>query len=175
MLSFGARALFAATSLAPMLVTYALVYALDQPALSGTLILIAVVLVIVCWSILRKAREDIPQETLHISSIKIADQSTLTFIVAYLFPVVFSRPSEPQLVGLGVLALVFVLLLVAVYRSNAYSFNPILGLVFGYHFYEVTTTKQITYLVVSKREIVNTRYGIKGIPLSLYMYLDTEE
>ena len=174
MLRFWIRALFEATAIAPMLVTYALVYAGQQTAISGSLILLAVALIVACKLILRRAHKDIPEEPIYASSVKIADQSMLAFIVAYLFPVVFARPTEPGSVRLGVLALVFVLLLVAVYRSNAYSFNPVLGLVFGYHFYEITTTKDFTYLVVSKREIVNTREPIGGRPLSLYMYLDAE-
>jgi hypothetical protein len=173
-LGFWIRALFAATSLAPMFLTFALVYALKRPAISGSLLLLAVALVVACKLIIKRAHKDIPQEEIYASSVKIADQSTLTFIVAYLFPLVFAKPSDPGITGLGVLALVFVLLLVAVYRSNGYSFNPVLGLVFGYHFYEIVTTKDFTYLVVSKREIVNTREPIEGRPLSLYMYLDAE-
>ena len=175
MLSFWARALFAATSLAPMLVTYAFVYATVSPALAGSLILLALLLVVACWRIVRSAHKKIPEEPLYIDSVKIADQSMLTFVVAYLFPLVFRNPSEPQADALIVLAVVFVLLIVAVFRSNAYSFNPVLGLVFGYHFYEMTTTNNFTYLVVSKREIVNTRKPIRGRSLSLYMYLDAEE
>jgi hypothetical protein len=69
---------------------------------------------------------------------------------------------------------VFVLLTVALYRSNGYSFNPVMGLCFGYHFYEITTAKNFTYVVVSKRKIVNTRGPLRGKELSPYMFLEAE-
>jgi hypothetical protein len=107
-------------------------------------------------------------------AVRIADQQMLTYIVAYLVPLVFSKLLEPTAPRLAMIAFVVVMLFVAVYRSNGYSFNPVLNLVFGYHFYEVTTELQFTYVVVSKQKIVNTREVIKGRELSPYMYLDAE-
>jgi hypothetical protein len=103
--------------------------------------------------------------------VKIADQAVLTFVLAYLWPLVFARITS---VRLSVLLFVFLLLVVVVYHSKAYSFNPILALVFRYHFYEVVTTGDFTYVVVSRREMINTRTPITGMQLSPYMVIDAE-
>lgn len=174
MLSFWAKALLAATSLAPMLFCYAILYALSEPIVSGLLTLMAIALIVVCKGLLAKVQEHLPERPIHLDSVKIADQEMLSYIVFYLLPLVFGRFLEPTAARLGVLALVFVLLVVALYRSNGYSFNPVMGLVFKYHFYEVTTEKKFTYLVVSKRKIVNTKGPIHGKELSPYMYLEAE-
>jgi hypothetical protein len=174
LLSFWAKSLLAATSLAPMLVCYAILYARAEPGLSGLLILIAIALVGVCKFLLTKVQKHIPGRPIHLDSVKIADQQMLTYIIAYLLPLAFAKLVEPTAARLGLLAIVFVLLIVAIYRSNGFSFNPVMGLAFGYHFYEVTTEKSFTYVVVSKRKIVNTRGPILGKELSPYMYLEAE-
>lgn len=174
-MSFGAKASLAATSLAPMFLVYAFVSWSDgNKGLATALALAALVLFGACRWILGRAQQKVQEQTIRIKSVKIADQHLMAFVVSYLFPLVFSAFRGPESVRVGVLAIVFVMLLVAVYRSNAYSFNPVMGLIFGYHFYEVVTERDFTYLVVSQREIVNTRKSIKGFQLSPYMVLEAE-
>jgi hypothetical protein len=172
MLSFWARSLLTATSLAPMLLTYALVYYPVNKGYALGMTLLAAVLVVACKVILSLAKKLIQEQKIRIKSVKIADQAVLTFVLAYLWPLVFARITT---VRLGVLIFVFLLLVVVVYHSKAYSFNPLLQLVFGYHFYEVVTMGDFTYVVVSKREMINTRTPIRGLQLSPYMVLDAEE
>lgn len=174
MLSFWAKASLAATSLAPMLLVYAVVSWPSSKGLAALLASLAIALFIACGWILSRARRKVQEQTIRIKSVKIADQHLMTFVVAYLFPLIFSTFRGPETLRSGVLAVVFVMLLVAVYRSNAYSFNPVMGLVYRYHFYEVVTERDFTYLVVSQREIVNTRKAIRGFQLSPYMVLEAE-
>ena len=174
MLSFWAKSTLAATSLAPMLICYALLYAGAEPRVSGALIIVAIALVAVCRLLLGEVQKHIPEKPIHLDSVKIADQQMLTYIIAYLLPLVFAKLMEPTAPRLGLLVFVFVLLTVALYRSNGYSFNPVMGLCFGYHFYEITTAKNFTYVVVSKRKIVNTKGPLRGKELSPYMFLEAE-
>lgn len=171
MLSFWARSLLTASALAPMLVTYALVYYPTSKGGAVALVLFAVVLIGACGLILNLASQKLPEQKIRVKSVKIADQAVWTFVLAYIFPLVFANIAD---VRLSVLAFVFILLLVVVYHSKAYSFNPILMLVFRYHFYEVVTEGEFTYVVVSKRVMINTRTPIKGMQLSPYMVLDAE-
>jgi hypothetical protein len=154
-----------------MLVTYALVYYPTSKGGAAVLVLLAMALIAVCGLVLSLASKKLPEQKIRIKSVKIADQAVWTFVIAYVFPLVFANITN---VRLSVLALVFVLLCVVVYYSKAYSFNPILMLVFRYHFYEVVTEGEFTYVVVSKRVMINTRTPIKGMQLSPYMVLDAE-
>lgn len=160
-----------ASALAPMLVTYALVYYPTSRGGAAALVVAAVALVLTCGLILSLASKRLPEQRIRIKSVKIADQAVWTFVLAYVFPLVFANIVT---VRFSVLALVFVLLLIVVYYSKAYSFNPVLMLVFRYHFYEVVTEGDFTYVVVSKRVMVNTRRPVKGMQLSPYMVLDAE-
>ena len=173
-LSFLARSSLAATSLAPMLLAYAVLYAPENWKLSVGLLIGAIALGLVCKLILIGVQNRVPKRTIHAQSVKIADQNMMAFIVAYLFPLVFLRSADPEAVKYGVLAFVFVLLVVAIYRSNAFFFNPTMALFWGYHFYEITTDQDFTYLLVSKRKIVNTKDSIQGKELSPYMFLEAE-
>lgn len=170
-LSFWARSLLSATALAPMLLTYAFIYYPINRGYALLMVLLAAVLIAACKVILDLALKRIQEQKIRIKSVKIADQAVLTFVLAYLWPLVFARITS---VRLSVLLFVFLLLVVVVYHSKAYSFNPILALVFRYHFYEVVTTGDFTYVVVSKREMINTRAPITGMQLSPYMVLDAE-
>jgi hypothetical protein len=154
-----------------MLVTYALVYYPTSKGGAAALVVVAVALIGVCGLILNLAAKKLPEQKIRIKSVKIADQAVWTFVLAYVFPLVFANITT---VRLSVLALVFVLLFVVVYHSKAYSFNPLLMLVFRYHFYEVVTEGEFTYVVVSKRVMINTRTPIRGMQLSPFMVLDAE-
>src|SRR5215207_1949895 len=51
--------------------------------------------------------------------------------------------------------------------------NPLLAMPpFRYHFYEVTTDEEVTFILVSRREIVNTREPVEVQQISRYMFLE---
>lgn len=171
MLGLGARLLLAATQLAPLLATYAFVlYPLNKwsALVAG---LLAVILVIACRIILHFAAKDIQEETIRIKSVETADSQVLVYVAAYLYPLLYEQITT---VRISVLIFVFVTLLMVLYHSRAFGINPVLQMFFGYKFYKVVTRGDFTYIVVSRRKIVNTRTPIDGRQLSPYMYLDAE-
>ena len=171
MLGFGARLLLAATQLAPLLAAYAFV--IYPSSKWGTVFatLIAIGLVVLCRIILYFAVKDIQEEALRVKSVRTADRQILAYVVAYLYPLIYAQITT---VRISVLIFVFLVLLLVLYHSRAFSINPVLQMCFGYKFYEVVTRGDFTYVVVSKRKIVNTRTPIDGRQLSPYMYLDAE-
>ena len=171
MLSFWARLLLAATQLAPLLATYTFVYYPIDRWIAIGFALVAVVLCVLCRVILHFAVKDIQEEPLRIKSVRTADPHVLAYIVGYLYPLVYAQVTT---VRLSVLVFVFVVLLLVLYTSKAFNINPVLQMLFRYKFYEVVTRGDFTYVVVSKRKIVNTRTPIDGRQLSPYMYLDAE-
>lgn len=169
MLSFGARLLLAATQLAPLLAAYTFVYYPIDRWIALAFSVIAIGLVLLCRIILHFAIKDIQEEPLRIKSVKTADPHVLAYIIGYLYPLVYAQLTT---VRLSVLIFVFCVLLLVLYTSRAFNINPVLQMFFRYKFYEVVTRGDFTYVVVSKREIVNTRTPIDGRQLSPYMYLD---
>jgi hypothetical protein len=177
--SFPIRLLFTATSLAPVLITYAVLYVFEDEKLTSwsenkTLALAflgaATLLLLLCAVFLRLYPKHLDDDPFSITSLKSADRSVLAFVVAYLLPIAFTQAIH---VRVEVLVFIFLILLVVVYRSDAYSVNPLLGII-GYHFYEVTTDDGVIYVVASRREIRNTRRPIKGMRISRFMFLDAE-
>lgn len=171
MLSFIARLALTATSLAPMLLTYSFAYYSINKWVAGAFLVIGLLLLALCKLLLYLSTKMIQDEPVRLKSVKIADQHVVWFVAAYLYPIVYSQLTT---VRLSVLAVVLITLVVVVYNSRAFNFNPVLNMFFRYHFYEVITEREFTYVVVSKRRIVNTRVPIVGKQLSPYMYLDAE-
>lgn len=149
-----AKMLLTATSLAPVL----LVMAIDSFSQKGVtyfpfaLLIIASALVVIALGLMNVARKGQQQE-LTVCKAKNSDKQTLTFLVAYLLPVLndhkylFRDFNAPTLAILALLA-------VAVYHSNSFDFNPLLGM-FGYHFYEVEGPDGFPCLLISRVALAN--------------------
>jgi hypothetical protein len=176
------RFLFTVTSLAPLCFTYAVVFVLnDGFTLAVTannvkgllLVALMVALGVVCWKVLSFYSTKVPSQPMKITSLRVADRSAITFVVVYLLPLV-----TVQEIGIRPLVLFVVLGLLAwlVYHSDAYLVNPLLAMwPFKYHFYEVATDEEVTYILVSRREIQDTRASLEVRQISTYMFLDVEE
>jgi MFS family permease len=170
---YPVRLLLAATSLAPVLFTYAAMILLDKALLAVLLVAAALALAVAGEIVLKLYRYKLElQPAFRIKAVKPVDQNVFAFIVAYLLPLVFESVVNLNIIGVTA---IFGVLFLAIYRSNAFSFNPLLVLLFGYHFYEVTTEHDFTYVLVSKREIKNTEAPIEGVRISHYMFLDLKD
>lgn len=175
------RFLFTVTALAPLFVTYAVVFffndgfafALTVNNVVGLVfIILMVVLVWLCHRILWFYSMKVASGPMDITSLKVADRSAITFVVVYLLPLVTVQGIE---VRPSVLLIVIGLLAWLVYHSDAYLVNPLLATwPFQYHFYEVTTKEEVVYILVSRREILNTRDTLEVKQISKYMFLDVE-
>jgi hypothetical protein len=129
----------------------------------------ALVLVVLCWGLIYLAKRWILEEEIRLKSVKTADTHILWFIAGYLYPIAYQQIA---LVRLDVLLYVLAILLIVLYVGRAFIINPVLQIVFRYKFYEVVSRRDFTYIVASRRELVNTRTPIDGRRLSSYMYLD---
>lgn len=127
--------------------------------------------VYLCHKVLQFYSTKVGSGPLKITSLRVADRSTITFVVAYVLPLLTVGNVRVQW---EVLVIVFGLLIMLIYHSDAYLVNPLLAIPFGYHFYEVTNEEQVTYILVSRREIVNTREPVEGRQVSRFMFLDAE-
>lgn len=166
MLRFLPKLLLVATAFAPVLVTFSVVFWFEgQHFLALQLLGFAGLAVVACVLIIYLAGRHLSKNPVTIKSIKPADKEIIGFVLAYLLPL--ARGSQfdgvPMFVVLGVFFLV-------VMTSNAYHTNPLLGLI-GYHFYEVSID-DVGYILISRRNLHNTRAIKTVVSLTDYMLLD---
>ncbi|WP_051506792.1 hypothetical protein [Saccharibacillus sacchari] len=161
------------TSFSPILLTYAFVVWVRGGSLTliSLITLLIVILLIGCIQIIKIAKEKLEVINFPINSIKVTDGEVVGFLVAYLLP--FLSLGTDKVNGQILLFIMFIFFIV-IWGTNAYHFNPLLSLL-GYHFYEVSTAENITYLLITKKSLKNTKAIKSVIQLTDYIVLDTEE
>lgn len=128
-------------------------------------LVLSIVLIIIAYIILQISLKKLEKIPIQISSLATADKEVLAFIFAYLLPLID--------IDYTMMAFVLVLFAFVVFTTHTYHFNPIFGL-FGYHFYEVTTTNGISYVLMSKKQIRNLNQVTEVILVSDYILIDTK-
>ena len=162
MLKPFAKAMLVATSLAPVLCAYginAISEGQDFWQISRWFV-IAGCLLVVCLLIMcfMKKRGEI--QTISITSVKTADKEVLAFLIAYLLPFIL-KDSHIIKANAWTIGYVFFVIFVAIYHSNSYHFNPLLGL-FGYHFYEIKTKDSMSFLLVTRQTLLKQSLRTKN-------------
>ncbi len=174
MLNRLAKVMLVATSLAPVLGAFGIISYSKGESAWATLqwLMCAAFLLLICWLVLYFAKNQIEKEILTVKSIKSADKEVLTFLLVYLLPLV-ARDSLP-LAKTEVTVYVFFMIAWAVYHSNAFYFNPLLGLL-GYHFYEVTSADGMSHILITTQTIKQAPVDLEVVQLFDYTYLTADE
>lgn len=164
------KVLLVLTSLAPVCITFWFTeISKDWVLIRGWhFFVIAVLMVGLCLLTMHISKNHLEIIPVQIKSISTSDKEVVAFFVVYLLPLVNESAFQ---VDLRILCFVFTLFFVSILTTNSYHFNPILGL-FGFHFYEVTIDGGITYVLITKKSLTNTRSVQKVVQLSEYMILD---
>lgn len=129
-------------------------------------LVISFALIIIAYLILQLSLKKLERIPIQISSIATADKEVIAFIFAYLLPLLD--------INHKMLAFVLVLFAFVAFTTHIYHFNPIFGL-FGYHFFEVTTTNGVSYVLMSKRQIRNLNQVTEVILVSDYILIDVQQ
>lgn len=175
MLNRIAKALLVATSLAPVLFGYGVVALGDNQSWNAAYpwFVAGIGLGFVAYLMPRLVLKLVQPQPMPLKSVKDADKEILTFLITYLLPFAgrTTLNANPySLAGVYVFSLIFL----AVYHTNAFTFNPLLA-VFGYHFYEVETQAGMKYLLVTKSVIRQQDFRPWVVPLSDYVYLESKD
>lgn len=175
MLNRFAKFLLVATSLSPVLGAVAVnQFALGRPWLSwAPWLAVAVLLVLVCWLLLQYAAKNAQKHTLTIKEFESNDKEVLAFLLAYLLPFISSKDMafEGQwLTGAYILAIIFLVIA----HAGAFHFNPVMGLVFNYHFYGIKDSEGISCLLISKKELRRVGAEVQTVRLAHSIFLDRE-
>ena len=168
------KAMLIITSFSPVLFTYGfLLYLEEGKSFIKIFILLGIVLILVllCWYIIERAKRCLEIVNFPIQSVKTADGEILGFLVVYLLPFV-SITSDT--INEPVLLFILLIFSLVAWSTNSYHVNPLLT-IFGYHFYEVVTEQNVTFLLMTKNTLRNTKSINSVVQLTDYMVLDINE
>ena len=169
MLSKFSKVLLVTTSLAPIFLTLWFVkFSKDwNIAVGYEYILLTIMLTALCYILLSFSAKKLEKIRIKINTVKTADKEVVGFILVYLLPLINESTIQ---INTSVLVFVAILFYWIVYTSNSYHFNPLLGFL-GYHFYEITIEGGITYILISRSNIINCKNIKSVVQLSEYMVL----
>lgn len=173
MLNTLARFLLVSTSLAPILGAVAVnQFARDEPWTRWVWWLIAaLVLVGLCWAMLRYAASNAQKHAFRIKEFESNDQEVVAFLLVYLLPFVSAENmsfSGEWLTGAYILGIIFLVIA----HAGALHFNPVMGLL-GYHFYAVRNGDGTSQLLISKLELRRPGNEVQTVRLAHHIYLHT--
>jgi predicted small integral membrane protein len=172
MFSKSAKLALVATSFAPVLLTIGWIRLVDEkiwPAISY--FAAAVLTVGLCLLLISAARSQLEVIPFHPTSTSTADAEVVGFVLAYLLPFVDASGVS---VKPSVFWFVMALLGLVVWSTNSYHVNPVLGLL-GFHFYEVTTEGDITFVLITRRNLRDSGKIKNVVQLTEYMVLEVKE
>ena len=173
MLNFVAKCLLVSTSLSPVLGAVAV----DQIARGSPWkhwiwwIATAVVLICLCWILLRYAAKNAQTHSFHVSSFERKEQEVLTFLFIYLLPFIRSENStifDDWLISTYVLCTI----VIAIVYASAFHFNPVMRIAFGYRFYSVKDPHGVPNLLISRTDLRRVDVEIRTVKLAGDVHLD---
>lgn len=173
MLNGFAKFLLMSTSLSPVLGAVAVnQVARHEPWQRWSVwLIVAVLLVGLCWALLRYAAGNAQQHQIQIKEFERNDKEVLAFLLAYLLPFVSSKNmafSGEWLTGAYIFGVIFLVFA----HAGAFHFNPVMGLL-GYHFYSIKNGDGVSNLLISKAELRRPGMVVQTVRLTDGIYLDT--
>lgn len=174
MLNSFAKFLLVATSLSPLLGAVAVNQAArGEPRIKwGAWITMAILLVLLCWALLRYASKSSQLHDFHVKEFERNDTEVLAFLVTYLLPFLSTEKlgfTGDWLTGAYVLGIIFVVIA----HAGAFHFNPVMALL-GYHFYAVKNADGMAHLLISKTELRRPGKNMRAVRLANNIYLHVE-
>ncbi len=171
MLNRFAKFLLVATSLSPILGAVAVnQYSLGKaPSVWLPWLVVALLLIFICWGLLRYAGQAAQTHTLKITQFEDKDKEVLAFLLAYLLPFAAAKDMLAD-VHWVTTAYVFGIILLVFSHARAFHFNPMLGLL-GYHFYSLKDGDGVSVLLISAKELRRTGVEMKTVRLAHDIYL----
>lgn len=171
MLNTFARFLLVATSLSPLLGAVAVnQFSRGKPIADyGAWLSAALLLVALCWLILRYASRNVQTQTYIIKEFERDDKEVLAFLVTYLLPFLSSEKMSftgDWLTSAYVLLIIFLV----ISHTGALHFNPVMGLL-GYYFYSVKNSDGISHLLISRSELRRLGQELQTVRLAHNIYL----
>ena len=110
-----------------------------------------IVFVLILYSIFQKIKRELTIHKIEIKTIKSANVNIIPIIMSFFLPCVELYKKDL----IFVIGWIFFLVIIIYINISTYFYIPILKL-FGFNYYEVTTKENVTYIMISKKKIINT-------------------
>ena len=118
--------------------------------------------------ILRLCKSKLGNETVSYQSVKILENGGEGFVGTYVLPFLSNVITDHwYILMIGVM----IVLTLVIWVNNSFCFNPALSL-FGYRFYEVTNSKSVTFVLLSRKIIVDPQAIHQVYNITNYLKLD---
>ena len=129
-----------------------------------------VLMSLLCFVLVWLSGKNLEKLPVKIKAVKTVDKEIVGFLLVYLLPLI-SRTNSTVSVPVVIFIAVFFFFIIL--NSHAYHFNPLLGF-FGYHFYEVIIEGDITYVLITRKNITACKSIAHVVQLTEYMILEAE-
>lgn len=114
------------------------------------LIFLFLFLSVTCWLILYFAETRLTRNNIEIKSIKSADLNMNALIFSYFLPCIeLYKKDTIALIGWFTALLITILI-----NKGTYFYNPLIKC-FGFRYFEIATKKEVTFLMISKKKLIN--------------------
>ena len=152
MLNILAKFILTGTSFSPFFVAYAIKKLENGSSMFTvlTFLLIAIVLICICWLILTYItyRSEKFSGSCSNYTIERREHEGLVFLLVYLLPIIRTE-SDPLINEPITTIFCLVVVIIAISRSHAFHYNPVMRL-FGYRFYTLKSREAPPFLLICK-------------------------
>jgi hypothetical protein len=138
------------------------------------LLILFVFLVIVARYIVKFAKDNFSIGRINVKSVKPGDTNFTTVIFSTI-PLLVKLYSPDVSDGVLVGAFLAAGIVLGLAMKSSYHFNLTLKLILGYSHYEVQSMEEITYLMVSKKQLINRKSITKYVKLADHMLLNVSD
>lgn len=132
------------------------------------LLIIFILLVLFCWLVMNLAHKKLTKNHIEVKSIKSTDFNMTTLLISYFLPCTELYKKDT----IFIVAWIVIVFLIILINKNTYFYNPILKM-FGYRYYEISTKKDVSYTMISRKKIINSRDINTYTQLTDYVILNT--
>ena len=135
------------------------------------LLLIFLALLILCRQIIRFAQTHLSPRPIDIKAIKPANVNFVSAVLSYIGPFFkfFLESGHDYIYAGGYFLMAAV---IAMVTARAYHYNMTFSIFFGYQHFEVSTMKDVTYLVLSRKNLINKKQLTEVVRLTDYMLIE---
>jgi hypothetical protein len=169
LLNGPAKTALTLTAIAPVGLVYGFVaWQQEQPLVAAYTILTSIACLVLCLFILNTAHNYLEIFDFAPSSIEAADGENLGFMILYALPLFTDRISD---MNWGAWVPILAISSIIVGTGYGYHFNPLLGLL-RWHFYKVTSSRGVTYVLITKKNLTAAATTLKVGQLTEYMLID---
>ena len=135
-------------------------------------LVVASVLITLCWGLLKFAAKKFQKTPIRVKAFERKDQEVLTFLFIYLLPFIRAGASTFACERITSIC-IFVIIIAALARADAFHFNPVMSLIFRYRFYAIKNDRGVPNLLISKKVLRNTDIIVPTVRVANNVYLQT--